>query len=243
MLLPLEHSRRNRPAFTLLELLVAMTLVVIVALTLAASLRIGFTARSSSEKLLEAGRSSELVMEFLRNDLQCALPPRGVFAGAFVGTDNRDNRGNDADDLIFYSTAPSPLHPQGGNGEIKQIELTSYQPANSADHVLVRRSLNNLLAPQQEQPDEEVLCRHVSGFGVRYYDGTDWLDNWDSTQQSDSVPMAVEVTLALETADKNADGSPRIARYTRIFQLPCYGQSNDSTSSSSSSSSGSGGTR
>jgi type II secretion system protein J len=208
--------RSHRSGFTLLELLISMTIVAVLAVLLASSLAIAFKTRSVAEKSVETSRSAEMVMEFLRADLQCALPPsRGKFAGSFSGTDGTDERGNEADDLVFYTTAPSPLHPEGANGEIKQIEITSYLPDNgiTTSHMLVVRTLNNLLSGSvQENPDEEVLLRNVYGFNVRYFDGTDWQDNWDSGQYDKSLPQAVEVALSLETPDKNPDGSPHIAR-------------------------------
>ena len=119
--------------------MISMTMVAVLAITLVSSLRIAFSARESSERAIATARTSEGVMEIIRNDLQCAMPPRGTFAGSFSGNDATDDRGDDADDLIFYTTAVSPSHPQGANGEIKQVELTVYKPNNSNDYVLVRR--------------------------------------------------------------------------------------------------------
>ena len=225
----------RRAGFTLLELIVAMAIVAITAAALVASLRIALKARESSEQAAAGGRTSELVMEFLRDDLQCALPPRGTFATGFAGTHAQDDRGHDADDLVFFTTAPSPLHAEGANGEIKQIELTMRRLDNTSnDHVLVRRAWNNLLAPQQENPDEEVLCRHVDSLNIAYFDGNAWTDSWDSSTQSPaSLPMAARVTLTLESGRLNPDGSPVLVRYTRIFQLPCYGGSSDDGTTSS----------
>lgn len=219
-----------------------MTIVAVLAVLLASSLVIAFKTRDTAEKAVDTSRTAELIFESIRMDLQCAMPPsRGRFAGSFEGSDNTDERGNEADDLVFFSTAPSPLHPEGANGEIKQVEITSYLPDDgiTTQHLLVRRTLNNLIPGLvQENPDEEVLCRNVYGFNLRYWDGTDWQDNWDSAQYDKSLPQAVEVALSLETPDKEADGSPHIARYTRVFQLPCYGPSNNSVSGAVSSGAG-----
>ena len=70
----------------------------------------------------------------------------------------------------------------------------------------------------------------MAGFSLRYYDSqsTTWEDSWDSSQQNNSLPAAVEVTLALEAPDKSTDGTPRVVRYTRIFQCPCTGVASDS---------------
>jgi len=213
----------RRSAFTLLELLIAMALVAVIALSLAASVKTAFDARRNTERRIDAARSSGLVMDFLRDDLQCAMPPRGVFGGTFEGSHGQDPN---ADDLVFYTTAPSPLHPDGANGEIKQVELTMYQPDNSADHILVRRSINNLSHPLvQPTADEEILCRHVQSFNLFYFDGSTWQDTWDSTssQPANSLPLAVQVVLAVQTAEMNPDGTPVIATYTRVFAFPCTG--------------------
>ena len=48
----------RRPAFTLLELLIAMALVAVIALSLAASVKTAFDARRNTERKIEAARSS-----------------------------------------------------------------------------------------------------------------------------------------------------------------------------------------
>jgi len=88
---------------------------------------------------------------------------------------------------------------------------------------LVRKVIPNLLSPQAPNPDVEVICRGVGGFNLRYYDGTQWNDTWDSTQQQNVLPNAVEVTLTLDRPNGpivNADGSHAF-RFTHIIPMPC----------------------
>src|SRR5689334_17853212 len=92
----------GRGGFTLLELLVAIMLMVIVVMSLAASIRIGFKARDSAESAVEPGRTAELAFEVIRGDLESAAPPRGILAGAFAGTPSTDEKG-ESDDVFFYS--------------------------------------------------------------------------------------------------------------------------------------------
>jgi general secretion pathway protein J len=206
---------RQQRGFTLLELIVAMMMVAILSMSLYASLRVAFKAKSSAETAIAPSAAADITMSLLRDDLENALPPNGVLAGNFVGTDSRDDRNLDADDLVFYSTADSPEHP-AANGEIKNVELTVVTPTGSNDHVLIRRVTRNLLAPVQANPDEEVLCRHVMGFNLRYYTGSVWDDSWDSTTEDNTLPVAVEVTLDIQLA---ADQPPQ--RYVRVFPLSC----------------------
>lgn len=236
------HFVRRRRAFTLLELLFSMSMVVVIAATLATSLAIAFKARNTGEQSVDSMRSATLVMEGIRADLQCALPPsRGVLEGTFEGVNQQLDGNIEADDLIYYATTASPYHPEGSNGEIKAFELTCYQPNGSSDHVLVRRTLNNLIAPtggpvapttllNVAYSDEEILCRNVYGFTLQYFDGTEWQPSWDSTQYNNSLPAAVMITLVVGTPEKDASGKPKQDTYTRIFTLPCTGQPSGSTS-------------
>jgi type II secretion system protein J len=232
-------SRHSRGAFTLLELMIAMAIVAILALSLVAELHVGFKTREVTEASMETGRTAALVMEVIRNDLLSAVPPsRGTFEQAFEGTQNPQGDGND--DLVFYTTSPASMHMVGGvsvgNGDIKEIELTAYTPQGRTDTILVRRTWNNLLAPTQENPDEEVLCRNVQSLTLQYYDGNGlaWMPTWDSTTATpvNTLPTAVMVTLTLKSPVKNKDGSQPVVYYTRVFQLPCIGASNNSTTTS-----------
>ena len=209
---------RGKSGFTLLELIVAMAMVAVLVTSLYASLRIAFKAKKSAEDAVEPPRTAELAMEFLRGDLQNTIGPTGLLAGSFVGSHGTDDRGRNADDLIFYSTADAADHPSA-NGEIKNIELTVTQQPGSSDHVLVRKVTRNLLSQTAATPDEEVLCRHVGGLSLRYFDGTQWQDTWDSTQESDTLPAAVEVTLELDRPIDSSDA--RTLRFVRVFPISC----------------------
>jgi type II secretion system protein J len=216
----------RRSGFTLLELIVAMAMVAILSMSLYASIRVGFHAKASAEAAVEPARIADVAMSILRDDIQNAMPPNGVLAGSFVSLDQRDDRNNDGDDLSFFTTADSPTHVSG-NGEIKNVELTIVRPNNSDDHVLLRRVTRNLLSQVQANPDEEVICRHVMGFNLRFWDGTAWVDSWDSTTENNTLPAAVEVTLDLEPF--NADDKPH--RFIRVFPLSCSTVSSDTASS------------
>ncbi len=154
----MRQSRFHFPAgFTLIELLVALAMAAVLAVSLAVSLRIAFKATDSARADLEPGATADLACDFVRPDFQNALQSSGFLSGDFEGTQSQDERGHEADDVVFYSTTDSPQHAVA-NGEIKQIEIKMVQAANG-DHVLVRRVIRNLLAQTLPNPDEEILCR------------------------------------------------------------------------------------
>jgi len=203
--------------FTLLEMMVALSLMAVLATALYMSLRIGFDARKRAQEAITPARASTLALEFVRRDVESALPPTGILAGAFVGQDAADGFGADADELVFYAAVHDIAGERPG---IREIRFAVIPLAEGGNSVLVRRVTANLLAPITPEPVEETLCRNVTSFNLRYFDGSAWLDSWDSTVQDNALPLAVEVDLRLgvSTSEQGEDAGYGIVR---VFLIPC----------------------
>ena len=230
--------------FTLLEMLVATTLIALLAGSLFASLRIAFKAKSSAASAIDPTRKLELTLNLLEQDLRSAAVPKGVLAGAFVGQSATDTAGNDSDSLAFYCTT-GDWQPQqqaaGGEagtqygspawGDIRRIELSCEPSDVSGEQNLVRHETANLLAPQTGELRSEVLCRGMRAFNLRYFDGSNWQDVWDSTTVDNVLPLAVEMTIELntQTPAQLGNGIPvRGYRMVRAVMIPCgAARSND----------------
>ena len=222
----LRGEALKRRAFTLLELIVAMVMVMAIAGTLYSCMQTAVHAQMTAENSMEPVRTAAAAMELIRTDLQNAIPPANfatstnLLAGSFVATDGKDDRGNDGDDLVFYNTAGAPEGPDA-NGDLKKVELTVYTQDGTGDHLLVRRVTRNLLAAVDPTPQEETILRNVDGFNLRFYDGTDWQDTWDSTQVTDALPQAVEVTITLNRPDPSFANGTRSYHFVRTFAISC----------------------
>jgi general secretion pathway protein J len=222
-------QRPTARAFTLLEVLVTTALVAVLAGSLYASLSIAFRARRSALAATDPVRKAELAVELLGEDLRCAVVPSGVFAGPFLGQDGQDDRGHDSDSLVLYSTTSSP-EPAEGIGDIKNVELGCEPSDDGKTRVLVRLITTNLRPPRAVEPVREVLCRGVFALNLRYFNGSEWADNWDSTTEDNTLPCAVEVTIQLDDAQKgdparqgDAVASPAVGGYrvSKVFLVPC----------------------
>jgi type II secretion system protein J len=217
-----QPTTTARRAFTLIELLLAAVLVAMVAVLLFAFLRTAVGAKEAAERKAEPPRTIDLAFEVIRQDLENAVPPTGILAGACSGGDYQDDRGRDGDSIVFYTTSPGAQHVSGDGG-IRRIEYVVLSPdGQQGDHLLVRRVTHNLLAQQEPPTDDEVVLRGVGSFNLRYYDGSQWSDTWESSQNNNSLPSLVEVTLGL---DRPATGQPGAAVITvpfvRYVTVPC----------------------
>ena len=154
-------------------------------------------------------------MEIVRGDLESAMPPKGVLSIAFLGQAGLEMQGTTAVEFYALPQQISPVETDPTTfGSVGRVQLL-VRPTKTGGGELVRQVSQNLLAPAELPPSEEVLCRNVSAFTMRFYDGSQWHEEWDSSQFDDTLPMAVEVMLAL--------APPNVAPYgiTRTFFLPC----------------------
>ena len=95
---------RQHKAFTLLELLVAMTLMVVTASCLYTALYTGFRAKRSAQLAVEPTALAINAIELIKQDTYGVLPLGGTLAGSFLGTNSQDTKGADVDSLEFYTT-------------------------------------------------------------------------------------------------------------------------------------------
>jgi prepilin-type N-terminal cleavage/methylation domain-containing protein len=235
--------RLRRRGFTFLEVLLASAIMAVIALALYAALRLSLQARDRALSAVGPARAAEIAMGMVRRDIESALPPRGVLSREFIGQTGPEMPGTSAVRFYAIGTAPETVttkpgsnrpaswlqqDPTSAGGGIERVELLIRPaPGTSADGVLVRRVMRNLLSSTEPAPEEEILCRGVTAFQLRYYDGFQWSDEWDSTQYENALPIAVEVTLELtrprDPTRTATAGNANLAAYraSRTFFLPC----------------------
>jgi type II secretion system protein J len=229
--------------FTLLELLVAMTLMVVVASCLYTALYTGFKARQSALSAVEPTSQALSAIELLKQDVYGVLPPKGTLAGAFIGTNSRSRNGADADYLEFRTTQTYAItcQPMGGIGKI-ELALEDDDDDNSVrdSYRLIRKVTTNLLSPKEVDPEEQVLCRNVMSLNLRYFDGDAWLDEWDSTADANSLPKAVEVDIEIANTVRCSREDLEKRRLIQSFTIPCgvSAQATEETTESTGTSSG-----
>ena len=238
----------TRSAFTLLELIVAMSLMVVVSSCLYTALYTGFRAYRSAQAAVDPTSAAINVIELLKQDIGGVLPPGGTLAGSFIGTDSGGLKGVDADSLEFYTThvyvEDAPLTGSttktalvGGIGKVALL-LEEDSEKKDGTYLLLRQVTTDLLAPREMEPEEQVLCRNVVSLNLRYFDGSNWLDEWDSTADSNSLPLAVEVDIQIAHKDKYNSSSKELQkrRLVQSFAIPCKSEPAESDTTGTSTS-------
>ncbi|MBN1805911.1 MAG: GspJ family type II secretion system protein [Sedimentisphaerales bacterium] len=231
---------RKYNGLTMIELLVAMTLMVVTASCLFTALYTGFRAKRSAMSAVEPTSLAINAIELIKQDTNGVLPLGGTLAGSFLGYDSVGVNGVDTDSLEFYTTQiySEGDSPAGGLGKIELAleEDTDNEDTNNHDrsnYRLVRRITTNLLSPRATEAEEQVLCRNVRSLNLRYFDGDSWQEEWDSTTDANSLPLAMEIDIQVLYNTKSSDKEPQIRRLVQSFAIPCGGASQEESESES----------
>ena len=237
----------RRSGFTLFEVQVAMTIVVILVGVMSSVITVAFKEKNAAEAAIEAVRDTYAAGDLLVSELSNAASPTpstqtaigGIEAdtstlglGQFTGGNNGTAGGlgaistnttpslygafyGEPSSVSFYTTGSEPKAAVKGDARWIRYSLA---PAKDGVQALVRDVDTNLLTDTlvADLP-REVLITHVRTITFQYYDGTQWLDTWDSTMYSDTLPYAVSIELTLDPS--RTGGEERVIK--RFASLWC----------------------
>ena len=185
-------SRQSVKGFTLLELLVAMSIMAVITTAMYSTLYIAFRAKDSLENAVAPYADINAVFDIIRSDLICAVDPSMNLAGPFVGLESATN---DNSSISFFTS-----NYMSGNDEIAcdiyQTEYSLEKYDQWEGYALVKNSATNLLSQSEVQAKTEILCRGIKSFEIEYYDGVSWTTSWDSENMTYTlIPPLVKIRI------------------------------------------------
>ena len=190
-----RHGRRRSGGFTLVELLVAMTLLGLIFVALFGGLRFGTRTWEVGNERSEAFAEVEVMQSLLRRQLAQAVmlrTPKGD-QSVFLGEGDR---------LGFAAPGPS----QTGVGGLYLFEIFT-EPSDENLRLVLRWQIHrpDLEFPLDgEEGESRVLLENVEGLRFSYFGDTEkrkdvqWNDSWSDL---DILPKLVSVEVALPSGD------------------------------------------
>jgi type II secretion system protein J len=190
--------------FTLLELLIAVSIFVIVLAGIQAVFYTSIRLRNRMVESLESSLPVEQALQVMQHDLSNIVLPTNVISpitGVFFQPLQTTNPTNALPDQIgpdFYTTG-GEMDGMVPWGYIEKIDYLLSSPTNGIRRPgrdLIRAVTRNLLPiSQPAQPDEQhAILSGVQNLTFLYYDGTQWDTSWDTTQQT-NLPLAIKVQI------------------------------------------------
>ncbi|MEP6890592.1 MAG: type II secretion system protein GspJ [Nitrospirota bacterium] len=183
-----QAPQGSEEGFTLIEILLAVSLIAMMATLVFGSLYVTTSA-------MDAARAKSSDEQIVRRTLSLMIDELAVSesraTGPWMGiNDQRD--GQPADSVAFLT-----MGQFRGADSAKDTELVRIVYTREGDRLL-RFSRRNLYSLTDESIEKVELATKVKGFNVRYYDGKSqlWLDEWDSRGKP-GAPKAVLLELTL----------------------------------------------
>ncbi|MEK6641891.1 MAG: type II secretion system protein GspJ [Nitrospirota bacterium] len=183
-----QAPQGSEEGFTLIEILLAVSLIAMMATLVFGSLYVTTSA-------MDAARAKSADEQIVRRTLSLMIDELAVSesraTGPWMGiNDQRD--GQPADSVAFLT-----MGQFRGADSAKDTELVRIVYTREGDRLL-RFSRRNLYSLTDESIEKVELATKVKGFNVRYYDGKSqlWLDEWDSRGKP-GAPKAVLLELTL----------------------------------------------
>jgi type II secretion system protein J len=224
----------GRAGFTLIEVLAVLFLTALV-LGVALNFYIDLSNQShhASEATREVRRAASLLDRVARDLERAFLVKKPAEADplthpwVFVAESQHAERG--ADRVKFVARRAADRRTREGTSDIAVISYGLRPRALEGDFEILRWSRPDLPEaldrdfPAADDPEALVLADGVSRFELRFLDPEgEWVEEWDSSQLLDSseLPMAVEITVALSSTNRETGALETSPAYVRRVMLP-----------------------
>ncbi len=218
---PFSRPSRARQGFTLLEMTIAMSFVALLAAGITLSISTCLNVWKRSAEAADLHQEARALIELLSRDIRGAYLGLEKTAGYLIGVPAQS--GEDAVDTLIMCTESSSLSRTALLPEEMQIEWHPESHPLVTDYVAVRYEQmarkdggpqglyrTASVAPnaisgaglewQIGEPSPELISTSVTGLQLRYFDGQDWLDAWETTEQDLRLPWAISIQLTLRDA-------------------------------------------
>ena len=226
-----RRARRGLFGFTLLELLIATAVFALVLAAVNTVFYNAIKLRRATNEALDRVIPITHAVAIMKKDLRSIVPPststNAAFLGEFYGGQQTPLEGLDVKDLEqgavfldFYSFGGvsddrsmyvDPTRSTVTDAlpwpEVQRIDYYLRPPIFSTNRgsELVRTVRRNLLAPDDtpEIAVEEAILDGVRDLNFSYFDGTNWLGEWNSTNAVAPLPKAIMVSVEFEYASNS----------------------------------------
>ena len=187
-----SHASRG---FTLLEVLLALTILAVVMTTIYSSFSTTGRNMERAGEIRDGTDRARTLIARLTNDITNAYLVGGMSETFFYGKKYETEQEKQRFDSIYLTTLTNWRKPDSKEMELWEVGYYFQERPDGAGRVLMRkekRELSKDVPPREGGVDYE-LTDTIQALQFRYYNGSKWTDEW--TQGG--LPKAVDIILTL----------------------------------------------
>ena len=186
------EMRAKNQGFTLIEMLLAIALSALLLVTVYStyfSIARSIDTTLETQELLETGR---ILLEMLKRDI------RGISGTRFplISTVEEIN-GKLVTNIVFVTSTPNSTNPFRWS----KVGYTLFQD-RQGQWILIKKVAKNPNDDLDQFGTVFEVSRLVSSFRLAFFDGTEWVEKWDSRSAS-KLPKQVRISVELSDEKKN----------------------------------------
>ena len=189
----------KRTGFTLVEVLVASTIGVFIAMVSVGALRAIMASAEMVDSNINAAAEVRFAANTISRDLQNLYNDGNIANTKFIGTVEPLEQDNYTSYLIFYTTGRTKARIDQPEGDLYEVEYYLMQEGETSS--LMRRLWPN---PHEELEPGGILtiiAEDIAAFEVQYFDGEEWSEEWPEEIQA--LPDLVSITIAAKQPDRS----------------------------------------
>lgn len=231
---PSRASASARPAFTLVELIVATIMIAVLVAATYFAISSAVRSRDKSEARAEASSRARLAASLIAGELRNTLRAQDLSETRLaIIRSGQPGRGQDG--ILLFAHISSPVRPLSGQPEGDECESQLRLEPSAA-----KPGLFTLWHRRQPVPDDypdaggvaAPIADGLSSLRFEAYDGSSWLDTWDS--DTDGFPHAVRLTVqAADDSGKLTIAARQVVAFDRV-PIPLASETTTGTSGTSS---------
>jgi type II secretory pathway pseudopilin PulG len=216
----MNHRRKLRSggAFTLLEILIAVTIFTMVMAAIYSSWMVILRATKVGEEATAQVQRRRMAVWTIEDALMCVQSFQASMQYYTFVVQNGDEPL-----LSFTARLPDdfPRNGEFGGFNLRRVTFTVEAGPDSEKDLVLRQNPILMDMSKNEQEHPLVLARDVEKFAIECWDPTesDWSDTWDNTNQ---IPKMVRFTLVLGANKQNdafGNSGPELS-VTRVVSIP-----------------------
>jgi type II secretion system protein J len=205
----------KRTGFTLVEVLVASTIGVFIAVVAVGALRAIIASAEMVDSNINAAAEVRFAANMIARDLQNFYNNDDIDSTKFIGTLEALEDDNYTSYLIFYTLGRTKARIDQPEGDLYEVEYYLMQEGETS--LLMRRLWPN---PSKEYEELEprgiltVIAEDIAAFEVQYFDGEEWFEEWPEEMQA--MPDLVSISIVARQPDRvNPPSETIIVNLTR----------------------------
>jgi len=134
--------------------------------------------------------TSRILLELIKQDLRGIVPlPKSQFIGKIEGKEGE----NPSHRIDFITTSV-----MGGNTfGLSVVGYFIYSIPDKKEKIFVRRESKEITSELVEGGKHYELSKMITSFKLAFYDGADWIDEWDSRALG-KIPKQVRIMITVK---------------------------------------------